>query len=124
GYGLMMAISALGAVAASFWIAGLVHRMSVWRLQAICALVFALGVLLVGLAPTFAFALLILVVVGGSASGYLATNNALVLTETELEYHGRVQSLLMVGYGLSSIVALPVGLAADAIGLRMTLIVM
>jgi MFS family permease len=124
GYGVMSTVSAVGAVVASFWIAGRVVHGNVWRLQALCGAGFAVGLMLLAVAPTYAIALVVLFFVGGLTSGFQSTNNALALTETELEYHGRVQSLLMTGWAASAIVALPLGLVADAVGLRETLFVM
>ena len=65
---------------------------------------------------------MVLFFLGGATSGFQATNSSLVLTETDLEYHGRMQSLLMTGFALSSIVALPLGIVADEVGLRETLV--
>jgi MFS family permease len=124
GYGVMSTVSAIGAVVASFWIAGRVVHGNVWRLQALCGVGFAGGLMLLAIAPTYGLALVALFFVGGLTSGFQSTNNALALTETELEYHGRVQSLLMTGWAASAIVALPLGLVADAVGLRQTLFVM
>jgi MFS family permease len=122
GYGTMSAVSAGGALVASLWIAGQVNHMSVWRLQNLCGLAFGIGILLLGLAPTFVVALVVLVLLGGASSGFQATNSSLVLTETDLEYHGRMQSLMMTGYAASGIVALPLGVVADTIGLRATVV--
>ena len=124
GYGVMSTVSAVGAVVASFWIAGRIMHGSIWRLQAWCGIAFAAGLMVLALAPNYALALAILFFVGGATSGFQSTNNALALTETELEYHGRVQSLLMTGWAASAIIALPLGLVADAVGLRETLFVM
>jgi predicted MFS family arabinose efflux permease len=124
GYGVMSTVSAVGAVVASFWIAGRVVHGNVWRLQALCGIGFAAGLMLLAVAPTYGLALVALFFVGGLTSGFQSTNNALALTETDLEYHGRVQSLLMTGWAASAIVALPLGLVADAVGLRETLFVM
>jgi MFS family permease len=124
GYGVMSTVSAVGAVVASFWIAGRILHGSIWRLQAWCGIAFAAGLMVLALAPNYALALAILFFVGGATSGFQSTNNALALTETELEYHGRVQSLLMTGWAASAIIALPLGVVADTVGLRETLFAM
>ena len=121
GYGVMSAVGAVAAVVASFWIAGRVHRTSVWKLQSGCGIALSIGLLLLAVSPTYAIALAALAFLGGTTSGYQATNSSLVLTETDLEYHGRVQSLMMTGWAGSGIIALPLGIVADAIGLRETL---
>jgi MFS family permease len=124
GYGVMSTVSAIGAVVASFWIAGRVAHGGVWRLQALCGIGFAVGLMLLAVAPTYGTALVVLFLVGGLTSGFQSTNNALALTETDLAYHGRVQSLLMTGWAASAVIALPLGLVADAVGLRETLFAM
>jgi MFS family permease len=123
-FGVMSTVSAIGAVVASFWIAGRVAHGGVWRLQALCGIGFAVGLMLLAVAPTYGTALVVLFLVGGLTSGFQSTNNALALTETELAYHGRVQSLLMTGWAASAVIALPLGLVADAVGLRETLFAM
>ena len=121
GYGVMSAVSAAAAVVATFWLAGRVHRGSVWRLQAMCGIAFGVGLVLLAVAPDYALALVVLFFLGGATSGFQATNSSLVLTETALEYHGRMQSLLMTGFAVSAVIALPLGILADAVGLRETL---
>jgi membrane protein implicated in regulation of membrane protease activity len=38
-----------------------------------------------------------------------------------MEFHGRIQGLIMLSFGAFGIAALPLGLLADAVGLRWTL---
>jgi MFS family permease len=121
GYGTMSAVGAVAAVAASFWIAGRVYRTSVWHLQSVFGVALSVSLVLLAIAPTYGIALAVLAALGGATAGYQSSNNSLVLTETELEYHGRVQSLMMTGYALSGMLALPLGVIADAFGLRQTL---
>ena len=47
-------------------------------------------------------------------------NNSLVLALSDLEYHGRVQSLMMLSFSGFGMAALPLGALADEIGLRVT----
>jgi MFS family permease len=121
GYGLMSTVTAVGAVATSVWIAGRISRANVWRLQARYGLGFGIGVLLLALSPTYPVALGALVFLGGAAAGFQGANNSLVLTESELEFHGRVQSIMMTGFAAQGIMSLPLGLIADLVGLRETL---
>jgi MFS family permease len=124
GYGLMSTMGAIGALATSYWVAGRADSQSVWRTQTVCGLAFSGGLVLLALAPTFVIALLAIPIAGGAISGYQATNSSLVLTEAKLEYHGRMQSLMMLGWSGGAIASLPLGLLADAIGLRTTLALM
>jgi len=121
GFGLMNAVSGVGAVIVSLRIAGLVGANS-WRIQILAGVVFGLGVVGLGVAPTFPLALLGLLVAGGGASAFQAMNNTLALTESDPAYHGRVQSLLMLSFSGFGLAALPLGLLADAVGLRPVLV--
>jgi predicted MFS family arabinose efflux permease len=47
-------------------------------------------------------------------------NNTLTLTLSDYEYHGRLQSLMMLSFSGFGMAALPLGALADAIGLRET----
>jgi MFS family permease len=121
GFGLMNAVSGIGAVVVSLKIASLVGANS-WRIQVVAGIVFGLGVVGLGLAPSFPLALLALLVLGGGASAFQAMNNTLILTESDPAYHGRVQSLLMLSFSGFGLAALPLGAVADSVGLRPVLI--
>ena len=121
GFGLMNAVSGVGAVVVSLRIAGLTGADS-WRIQVIAGVVFGIGVAALGLAPVFPLALLALLVVGGGASAFQAMNNTLILTESDPAYHGRVQSLLMLSFSGFGLAALPLGALADSTGLRPVLV--
>ena len=117
GYGIMNAASGAAAVIVSLRIAGLSGADS-WRIQVVAGVVFGVGIAGLGIAPSFPLALLALFVVGGGASAFQAMNNTLILTESEPEYHGRVQSLLMLSFSGFGLAALPLGVLADGVGLR------
>ena len=87
---------------------------------------FGFGVFLVAfaLAPTFVAALGAIALVGAAAASFQALNNSLVLTLAPVEYHGRVQSLLMLSFTGFGLAALPMGMLADAVGLRLTMSMM
>ena len=121
GFGLMSTMGAVGALAASFWVAGRANTQGVWRAQVVCGVVFCVGLVLLAAAPNFWVALAIIPIAGGAISGYQATNSSLVLTEADPAYHGRIQSLMMLGWSGGGMASLPLGFLADEIGLRKTL---
>jgi MFS family permease len=121
GYGIMNAASGAAAVIVSLRIARVVGADS-WRIQVAAGVVFGAGIVALGVAPSFPLALLGLFVVGGGASAFQAMNNTLILTESEPEYHGRVQSLLMLSFSGFGLAALPLGALADGVGLRPVLV--
>ena len=83
-----------------------------------------MALVLLGAAPVYALGLIVIVLAGATHSAFQSLNNALVLTMVDSRYHGRVQSLMLVGFGASGIMAAPLGVLADQIGLRGTLAIM
>jgi predicted MFS family arabinose efflux permease len=124
GYGLLAAASAVGAVALSFVIAGRAEGRSAWRFQSAAGLAFGVGLIVLAAAPGYATAAVAITCVGAASAGFQAMNNTLVLALSDLEYHGRVQSLMMLSFSGFGMAALPLGMLADTIGLRETIAAM
>ena len=124
GFGFLSTCSAVAALSMSFWLAGRVRARAMWFTQAWCGTAFGVGLLLLAIAPTVLVAIVAIFVLGGASSGFQVSNNTLITTLAEHEYQGRVQALMMLGFSLSSMVALPIGYVADHFGLRQTFAVM
>lgn len=124
GYGAMSAVSAVGAVLMSLFVARRSSPAEAWRTQVVTGLAFGGGMLLIAGSPTYAVVLVAIFLVGAAASGFQAMNNSLVLGLSDFEYHGRVQSLMMLSFSGFGMAALPLGALADVIGLRSTFVVM
>lgn len=122
GYGAMATVSAVGAVAAGLLTARLAGTRDTWPFVTVGGVLFGVGLIALGTAPVYGVALVTLVVVGGASLTFQTTINSLLLGRSDLEYHGRIQSLVMLGFSGFGIVALPLGLLADAVGLRATLV--
>jgi MFS family permease len=124
GYGLMSAISAGGAVVAALVTARVTGIARQVRGLSRGAFLFGASLVALAVAPSFPVALLALTI-GGAAGLWLQTSNqSLLLGIGEFEFHGRIQSLVMLGFSGFGIAALPLGLLADAIGLRTTFALM
>lgn len=125
GYGVMSGVAGLGAV-----VAGVVVPRGRWMIQRPWATISvsgaAMGVSLVALAAsvTFPLALVTLVAIGASGLVFQTTTQSLMLTLSDIEYHGRMQSLVVLGFSGFGLAALPLGLLADAITLELTLTLM
>ena len=122
--GALSTTRAVGAIAATIFLARRADGPRVWLEQAQWGLGFGVSLVLLGIAPAYGVGLGIMVLAGAASSGFQSLNNSLVLTMTDHRYHGRVQSLMMVGYGAFGIAAAPLGFLADEIGLRRTLGIM
>ena len=58
---------------------------------------------------------------GAAEIGFVSLNQGLTMRFSDPAYHGRMQSLLMMGFAFFGIIAFPLGFLADAIGIRETL---
>lgn len=123
GYGLLTTAAAIGALTATLSLAG-VAANRLRRIQALSAVAFGITLALFGLSPTFIVALIVMVLIGASSAAFQGLNNSLALKMAPVEYHGRVQSLLMLSFSGFGLAALPLGIIADAAGLRPTLTAM
>ena len=85
---------------------------------------FGVGVAATGIAPTFVIAMVVMLFLGAAAAAFQSMNATLILGASEAAYHGRMQSLLQLGFNLFGIAALPIGICADKFGLRETLVAM
>jgi MFS family permease len=121
GYGVMSAATSIGAVVAGLLLA---RRSSAdpWRSMGNAGAAFAVSIILLGLTPSFGMSLLVLPVIGAAGLAFQSSNQSLLLTLSAFEYHGRLQSLVMLGFSGFGIAALPLGILADAVGLRPTLV--
>ncbi|MDH3684505.1 MAG: MFS transporter [Acidimicrobiia bacterium] len=122
--GALSTASAVGAVVASLSIARIGAARFGDRAVAVAAVVFAGLVVVLGLVPSVVLALVVVLLAGGANAGFQALNNSLVLLRADEAYHGRVQSLLMLGWSAFGIFAAPLGAIADAVGLQRTLVAM
>jgi len=121
GFGLLNASAAVGAVIGSLALANL-QRRRLRPFQTRSAVAFGVSLAVFAVMPNFYAALAVMAVVGATSSVFQALNNSLLLTMTPVEYHGRVQSLLMLSFSGFAIAALPIGVVADAVGIRATLV--
>jgi MFS family permease len=80
--------------------------------------VFALGLLALSAAPSFGFAIGAMLAVGIGFGALQSLNAAVIVRATEPAYFGRVFSLTMLAFAGVSLMGLPVGALADAVGER------
>jgi MFS family permease len=125
GYGVMAGVAGLGAV-----LAGIVAPRQRWVMHrpwaTVAAAGGALGVSLIalGLAGSFWLALVALLAVGAAGLIFQTTTQSLMLSLSDVDYHGRMQSMVVLGFSGFGLAALPLGLLADATTLAVTLVAM
>jgi MFS family permease len=118
-YGAMSALVSAGAVVAGIFVAfKSARRANLCVIFTVAG--FVLGIALLGLAtaPVLPLALIALVIIGGSVLTFQSTNQAMIMERSESEYHGRLQSVVLLGYSGNGLMALPLGVLADAAGLH------
>jgi hypothetical protein len=69
-------------------------------------------------------ALVALLAVGASGLVFQTTTQSQMLALSDIDYHGRMQSLVVLGFSGFGLAALPLGLLADALTLEVTIAAM
>lgn len=123
-YGILLGVSALGGLITSLLVAGMADSPRAPLILTVSSAGIGATLILTGLAPSFAVALLTMFCLGGAVSGFQTLNTALTLRDTAPAFYGRVMSITMLAFSGTSIIGLPVGILADAIGERATLVAM
>ncbi|MGY1641877.1 MFS transporter [Geodermatophilus sp. SYSU D00703] len=121
GYGVLSATSAVGGVTAGLLLGRRSSRTGETRVFALSGALFGLAIVGLAVAPNAYVAVVVLLLLGGSMLAFQTTNQSQLLALSDMEYHGRVQGLIMLSFGAFGIAALPLGLLADVAGLRVTL---
>jgi MFS family permease len=121
GFAMLSLVGALGGLAAGIVVARTVLARGP-RIQVLSGIVLAAGLAFLGLAPTYRLALVAAAIVGGSTAAFQSMNATLALSLSDPAYHGRIQSLIGLGFSAFGLASLPLGVLADAVGLRPTLV--
>lgn len=117
GLGFLMAAAGLGAVAAGLILAASGPRMASGRTLLVSGLLLAAFVAGIGMAGSFAMALLLLVGLGFAMISYTATSNTLIQTVVPEALRGRVMSLYVaVMVGMMPANGLFAGVVAERFG--------
>ena len=123
GYGVMAGIAGLGAVSAGV----LVPRFrwkSPWRTIAVAGGALGMSLVAVALSASFWLALVALFAIGAAGLVFQTTTQSQMLALSDIDYHGRMQSMVVLGFSGFGLAALPLGLLADAVTLEVTLAAM
>ena len=115
--GLLMSISGVGALIGSLAIASFASKRR-GMLFLHTGLVAGLAILVFSMTTSYAFALVIMVVAGLAQSGRMTLSNTLLQSYTENAYLGRVMSLFMMQWGVTSVGTFGVSVLAEFIGIQ------
>ncbi len=121
--GIIMSASSIGAVAVAIPLAGRADGAGVWKLMVGSGLLFGAAVI-AWISPLFGVGVIVVVPIGAGTTGYQSLSNSIALNMTSDSHQGRVQSLMMLSFAGFGIAAAPLGLLAEAIGLRQTIALM
>ena len=122
--GLLQGVAGAGSLAIGLAVAGFVGTPWSGRVMYGMALIFGLGIALLGLAPSAVAAFPFMFMIGAGVSAFQAINTAEVLAQSEPEYHGRLTALTFFPFGVSTLAGLLFGNLADGVGERGVLIAM
>ncbi len=116
GYGSLLGAAGAGALVGSLAIASLGDFKPKGKLMIVAALLFGISLALLGKVTSLAPAYAILAATGLGSASYMAVNNTLIQSNVTDEIRGRVMSVYMMTFALMPLGTLPLGAAADAVG--------
>lgn len=122
--GIISSASAFGAVFVSIPLASRADSPKAKRVMAMAGVAFGGFVIVLGAAPNFWSAFAVVFLVGGFTTAYQSLSNTLALQMSDNLHQGRVQSLMQLSFAGFGIASAPLGLLAEAVGLRQTFMVM
>jgi MFS transporter, DHA1 family, staphyloferrin A biosynthesis exporter len=120
GLGLLTACSGVGAVSGALWVAANAHRVRLGPLMFVGLIGFGTALLVFSLSPWFWISVLALVAVGAGQQVYMASNNALIQTNVEEEFRGRIVSTLFLNRGMVPLGTMLAGIGTSMFGVQAT----
>lgn len=123
GLGAMMTATGVGALVGSVGVANLSEAKRLGLIQLVFGLAFGLTLVFFALSQNYVMALLTLPLVGLTANAFMAINNTMILGSTDPEMRGRVMSIYWMTFSVMPLVAFPMGIIGDAVGIQATVAV-
>ncbi len=122
--GLISSVGAVGAVAAAMLLASRADGPLAGRLLVVFGFGFGATVIVLSAMPSFWLAAVVSLGVGASSTGFMSLSQTLAMRSSDEQYQGRVQSLVQLPFAGFAIMALPLGVLAEAINVRTALAIM
>jgi MFS family permease len=120
-FAVLATAGAVGGLIASLYIAGKSNQDVAWLIQAISGLALGVSVVVFAATSNLILGVLISLPLGAASAAFQSMNGSLLLQLADPRYHGRMQSLLQLGFSAFGIFAFPLGAMADRFGLQATL---
>ena len=121
GISLLAGSAAAGGLLTSLLVTRIADSPRARAVNTGLAILFAVSLLAIALAPSFALAAVASFGIGAASGGYQTLATAVMLATTDPIYIGRVMSLTMMAFAGFGVMGLPIGWLADTIGERGTL---
>jgi len=117
GMGVLLSVSGVGAIAGSLFLASLPNKKRGLMLVLSCII---MGIALTGFAfsTSWPLSLGIIVIVGLGQAGRMTLGNTLLQYYVDNEYRGRVMSIYMMEFGLTSFGTFAAGVMSEAWGVQ------
>ena len=121
--GLILSLSGAGALFGALFMAaiGSGRRGIVFLIAGLCT---GITTLVIGISGSFILACIFMLVLGFGNVGMWSLRQALGMGTTDPQYRGRVMSVFMMSWGISSITTMPVGYLADIFGPQLVLAIL
>ena len=124
GLGVLTACTGTGAVIGALWVAGNAHRTRLGPLMFYGLMGFGAALVAFSLSPWFWLSVPALVAVGAGQQVYMSSNNALIQTNVEEEYRGRIVSTLFLNRSMVPLGTILAGVGTQLFGVQATTAVM
>lgn len=119
--GMMYTAVGLGAILASLAVAYLSDTDKKQQILLGSGVGFGLFLSLFAVSGNYVVGLVLLAVVGFASQVFLTMNKTMLMLTCDRAYYGRVMSIYMMGFSLTPIALLPMGLGVDTIGVETTI---
>lgn len=116
--GLMLSMIGAGSLVGTLLIAGLKTTQHRGGVLLLTTAVSGLALALAGIAPSYAIAVTVMVLLGLGDAGRRSLNASLIMELSDEEHRGRVMGVYMMNFGLIPLGAVPLGVVAELAGVR------
>ncbi len=124
GYGLMVSLTGLGALAGALTVAAVPHAPRRGRIMLLVMILFGVMLALFSLSVWPLLSFVLLVGVGCGSTSYIAVNNTLLQTYSSDEMRGRVMSVFFLNRGLVPLGTMLASFSARLLGPQYTVAIM